>query len=93
MSFLEYDTTIPSKFMLGTDSGALLCCSRKARAQPDVITAKFRCFIKLLFFFTVHFVQGTSRTRETHRQKPGLQQIFPQCRGLELPGVSFVKDD
>ena len=49
VSFLEYDTTIPSKFMLGTDSGALLCCSRKARAQPDVVTAKFRCFIKLSF--------------------------------------------
>ena len=41
VSYLEYDSTIPSKFMLGCDSGELFICSRKAQAHCDVVTAKF----------------------------------------------------
>ena len=62
VSYLEYDPTIPSKFMLGTDSGQILCCSRKARAQPDVVKAIFRlliCFSNLMmdvveYYFLCH---------------------------------------
>ena len=42
VSFLEYDNTIPSKFMLGTDSGKILCCSRKAHSQCDTIISRFK---------------------------------------------------
>ena len=41
VSYLEWDSTIPSKFMLGTEGGRLVTCSRKARSQPDTITARF----------------------------------------------------
>ena len=40
-SFLSYDPTIPSKYLVGTEAGRLLCCSRKARSQPETITARF----------------------------------------------------
>ena len=40
-SFLSYDSTIPSKYLVGTEAGRLLCCSRKARSQPETITARF----------------------------------------------------
>ena len=41
-SFLSYDATIPSKYLVGTEAGRLICCSRKGRSQPETITARFR---------------------------------------------------
>ena len=41
-SFLSYDTTIPSKYLVGTEAGQVICCSRKGRSQPETITARFR---------------------------------------------------
>ena len=38
VSYMEYDSTIPSKFMLGTDSGKLLLCSRKAQGEGNDLT-------------------------------------------------------
>ena len=40
-SFLEYEMTIPSKYMIGTEGGKVYTCSRKARYQADTITAEF----------------------------------------------------
>ena len=37
MSCLEYEPTIPAKFMIGTDQGVALGCSRKAKCQPEYI--------------------------------------------------------
>ena len=42
VSCLEYDATIPARFMLGTARGRILSCSRKARLPGDTITARFR---------------------------------------------------
>ena len=42
VSCLEYDATIPARFMLGTARGRILSCSRKARVPGDTITARFR---------------------------------------------------
>ena len=41
-SFLSYDSTIPSKYLVGTEAGRVICCSRKGRSQPETITARFR---------------------------------------------------
>ena len=41
-SFLSYDSTIPSKYLVGTEAGRVICCSRKGRSQPETITAQFR---------------------------------------------------
>ena len=37
VSCLEYEPTIPAKFMLGTDQGVALGCSRKAKCQAEYI--------------------------------------------------------
>ena len=37
VSCLEYEPTIPAKFMIGTDQGVALGCSRKAKCQAEYI--------------------------------------------------------
>ena len=55
---LEYDPTIPARYMVssmrlysnihclitkvGTEEGKIICCSKKAKVQPEVIVSKFR---------------------------------------------------
>ena len=41
-SCLEYEMTIPSKFMIGAENGKILGCSRKAKNQAETITAKYK---------------------------------------------------
>ena len=41
-SCLEYDTTIPTKYMIGTEQGAISCCSRNAKNQTETITAEYK---------------------------------------------------
>jgi len=41
-SALEYDPTIPARYMVGTEEGKIICCSKKAKNQPEVIINKFR---------------------------------------------------
>ena len=41
ISFLEFTSTIPSMFSLGTEGGGLVTCSRKARSQPETMTGRF----------------------------------------------------
>ena len=40
-SFLSYDPTIPSSYLLGTEAGRVVSCSRKGRSQPETVTARF----------------------------------------------------
>ena len=40
-SVLEYDATIPARYLVGTDSGAVLACSRKAKTQSEVVVGRF----------------------------------------------------
>ena len=37
VSCLEYEPTIPAKFMVGTDQGKALGCTRKAKCQAEYI--------------------------------------------------------
>ena len=37
VSCLEYEQTIPAKFMIGTDQGKAISCSRKAKCQAEVV--------------------------------------------------------
>ena len=41
VSCLEYEHTIPAKFMIGTDQGVALGCSRKAKCQAEYILSSF----------------------------------------------------
>ena len=38
---LEYEGTIPSRYMVGTSQGHILCCSRKAKTQKETILSKY----------------------------------------------------
>lgn len=38
---LEYESTMPTKFMVGTEQGVILSCNRKAKSAQDKITAAF----------------------------------------------------
>ena len=39
---LEYESTMPTKFMVGTEQGTILSCNRKAKSPADRIVANFR---------------------------------------------------
>ena len=41
VSCLEYEPTIPAKFMIGTDQGVALMCSRKAKCQSECIVNSY----------------------------------------------------
>lgn len=38
---LEYEPTMPTKFMVGTEQGSVLSCNRKAKSANDKIVATF----------------------------------------------------
>ena len=38
---LEYEPTMPTKFMVGTEQGVVLSCNRKAKTPADKIVASF----------------------------------------------------
>eukprot|EP01135_Chromosphaera_perkinsii_P006543 Nk52_evm15s539 gene=Nk52_evmTU15s539 len=38
---LEYESTMPTKFMVGTEKGAVLACNRKAKNPGEKITGKY----------------------------------------------------
>ena len=40
-TMLEYEGTIPSRYMVGTSQGHILCCSRKAKTQKEIILSKY----------------------------------------------------
>jgi len=41
VSCIEYDSTIPAKFMIGTEQGKVLGCTKKAKCQSEYILTKF----------------------------------------------------
>ena len=40
-TMLEYEGTIPSRYMVGTSQGRILCCSRKAKSQKEIILSQY----------------------------------------------------
>ena len=85
---LEYDATIPARFMLGTARGRILSCSRKARVPGDTITARFRGHHGA--------VRGLQRNPAFSKYFLRWYKYFPsaplqvsaaQCGGLELECV------
>ena len=38
---MEYEGTIPSRYTVGTAQGDILCCSRKAKTQKEIILSKY----------------------------------------------------
>lgn len=43
VSVLEYETTIPTKFMTGTENGLLFSCNRKGKTPIEKINFKLQC--------------------------------------------------
>ncbi|XP_072022237.1 dynein intermediate chain 3, ciliary-like [Amphiura filiformis] len=39
---LEYEPTIPTKFMVGTEQGTIISCNRKAKTPPEKIVAIYK---------------------------------------------------
>lgn len=39
---LEYESTMPTKFMVGTEQGSIISCNRKAKTQADKIAALYK---------------------------------------------------
>lgn len=53
VSILEYETTMPTKFMCGTDVGKIFVCNRKGKTPTEKINAQVRT-IYLFNFFLCH---------------------------------------
>ena len=41
-TMMEYEPTIPSRYMLGSSLGTVLCCSRKVKENGDVALNRYR---------------------------------------------------
>ena len=39
---MEYEATIPSRYMLGSTLGTVLCCSRKSKENGDIVLNRYR---------------------------------------------------
>ena len=89
VSCLEYDATIPARFMLGTARGRIISCSRKARVPGDTITARFRGHhgavrgLQRNPAFSKYFL----RCEHQIFSLCTLQSGAAQCGGLELVSV------
>ena len=42
---LEYETTIPTKFMIGTEQGTVISCNRKGKTQTEKIAAVYQAHL------------------------------------------------
>ena len=42
VSCLEYEGTIPTKFMVGTEQGKIISCSKKAKSQLESVLKVFK---------------------------------------------------
>ena len=49
ISILEYETTIPTRFMVGTEQGMLFSCNRKGKTPLEKITMRVRYFVFVCF--------------------------------------------
>ena len=69
VSCLEYEPTIPAKFMVGTDQGKALGCTRKAKCQAEYI----------LNIFDAHYgpVRALQRNPSYSKVGPRIEQWSP----------------
>jgi dynein intermediate chain 2, axonemal len=51
VSVLEYETTIPTRFMVGSEQGMLFFCNRKGKTPLEKITLRVRDLIHIECFF------------------------------------------
>lgn len=51
VSVLEYETTIPTRFMVGTEQGMLFSCNRKGKTPLEKITMRVRFHICIFYIF------------------------------------------
>merc|ERR1712071_683304 len=50
---LEYESTMPTKFMVGTEQGSVISCNRKAKTQAEKIAALYNTHTGPKTFLTV----------------------------------------
>lgn len=53
---LEYEPTMPTKFMVGTEQGVILSCNRKAKSPSDKIVASFSQHYGPIYALQVYFL-------------------------------------
>lgn len=51
ISVLEYETTMPTKFMCGTDMGMIFVCNRKGKTPTEKINIRVSSTCKLIYTF------------------------------------------
>lgn len=44
-SCLEYEATIPTRFMVGTEHGVVISCNRKGKTPQEKMVSKFACHL------------------------------------------------
>lgn len=44
-SCLEYESTIPTRFMVGTEHGIVISCNRKGKTPQEKMVSKFHCHL------------------------------------------------
>lgn len=49
ISVLEYETTIPTRFMVGSEQGMLFFCNRKGKTPMEKITLRVRSFYQMKY--------------------------------------------
>lgn len=54
VSVLEYETTIPTRFMCGTEQGMLFSCNRKGKSPMEKINIRV-CFKLFQYFFFYYY--------------------------------------
>ncbi|XP_055904528.1 dynein axonemal intermediate chain 2 isoform X2 [Eupeodes corollae] len=52
VSVLEYETTIPTRFMCGTEMGMLFCCNRKGKTPMEKIQIRMMCHLGPVYAIT-----------------------------------------
>ena len=52
---MEYEPTMPTKFMVGTEQGTIITCNRKAKTAADKIAALYQSYRNVVYHLTVVF--------------------------------------
>ena len=86
VSCAEYEATIPAKFMIGTDQGVVLGCSRKAKCQAEYILNKSVWYHWSHLMIRLQ-VWGSLWTNQSTAEKPKLHQELPHHWRLERQGL------
>jgi len=70
---LEYEPTMPTKFMVGTEQGVVLSCNRKAKTPADKIVASFSQHFGPIYALQVPIIASLHQCRMVYTYRIYLQ--------------------